>query len=94
MSVLGTRLDFDEALDKFRSHDIDDDSDARDAFATGGAAGRGVAFHAVCTLGDATVAVVAFPSDDREAERFMYPEDGSLKMSAAIPRVEGTAQPR
>ena len=44
--------------------------------------------EAVCTLGDATVAIVAFPSDDREAELLMYPSDGDVKMGAAIPRVK------
>jgi hypothetical protein len=72
--------------------DGDGDSHARDTFDEGCRAGRGVSLEAVCTLGDATVAIVAFPSDDREAELLMYPSDGGVKMSAAIPRVEGTAR--
>jgi hypothetical protein len=68
------------------------DAEARTIFEKGCRAGRGVSFEAVCTLGNETVAVVAFPRDDREAELLRYPYDGSLKMSAAIPRVEGTVR--
>jgi len=41
---------------------------------------------AVCTLGDVTCAVISYPTDDREAELLMFPSDGGLKMSVAVPR--------
>src|SRR4051812_47522423 len=121
MSVPGTRLEFDEALSRFRAflrsqgwptaivwaragdvirdssevisivrRQSGSDSEARRTFEDGLGGGLGVSFEAVCTLGDETVAVVAFPADSREAELLMYPPDGSLRMSAAMPRVEGT----
>jgi hypothetical protein len=123
MSVLGQRLEFDEALSRFRAflgsqgwpteivwaragdvirdssevvsivrRESGADSEARKTFEDGLGVGLGVSFEAVCTLADETVAVVAFPADSREAELLMYPSDGGLKMSAAMPRVEGTSR--
>jgi hypothetical protein len=65
---------------------------AERVFASARAAGLGVAMEAVCTLGDATCAVVAWPRDRDEASREPYPPDGGLKLSAATPRLEGTAR--
>jgi hypothetical protein len=72
--------------------DVDGQSEARSTYEQGRRAGLGVSLEAVCTLGDAAVVTVAYPSDDREAELLMYPSDGGLKMCAAIPRIEGTAR--
>jgi hypothetical protein len=51
--------------------------------------GLGVCFDAICTINGATCATVLSPADAREAELSMYPSDGGLKMSVAIPRTEG-----
>jgi hypothetical protein len=55
----------------------------------GGEPAWGVMLDAHCTIGPLTCASVGFPSDQDEAERLMYPSDGSLKLSVAVPRVEG-----
>jgi hypothetical protein len=72
----------------------DDDGAARAerVFASARAAGLGVALDAVCTLGEATCAVVAWPLDPEEAVRAHYPADGGLKLSVATTRLEGTAR--
>jgi hypothetical protein len=54
--------------------------------------GLGVCFVAICTIGGNTCATVLWPADAREAELSMYPSDGGLKMSVAIPRTEGQLQ--
>ena len=72
--------------------DGDAAGEARGIYEQGCRAGLGVALEAVCTLGDAAVATVSYPADEREAELLMYPSNGGLKMSAAIPRVEGTVR--
>jgi hypothetical protein len=51
--------------------------------------GLGVCFDAVCAIGETTCATVLWPVDPREAELLMYPSDGGLKMSVAVPRTEG-----
>lgn len=51
--------------------------------------GLGVWLDAVCTVNGTTCARVLSPADAREAELSMYPSDGGLKMSVAIPRTEG-----
>ena len=51
--------------------------------------GLGVCFDAVCTIGDTTYATVLWPADARDAELMMYPSDGGLKLSVAVPRTEG-----
>jgi hypothetical protein len=43
----------------------------------------------ICTLDDATCAVITFPSDPADAELLMYPADGGLKLSVALPRIAG-----
>jgi hypothetical protein len=49
----------------------------------------GVCFDAVCTVGDATCAIVLSPADALDAELQMYPSDGGLKLSVAMLRTEG-----
>ena len=51
--------------------------------------GLGVCFDAVCTIGETTYATVLWPLDARDAELLMYPSDGGLKLSVAVPRMEG-----
>jgi hypothetical protein len=51
--------------------------------------GLGVCLDAVCTIGDTTYATVLWPADARAAELLMYPSDGGLKLSVAVPRTEG-----
>src|SRR5579871_2095664 len=46
--------------------------EARAAYEEGRRAGLGVAFEAVCTLGDAAVSTVSYPADERDAELLMY----------------------
>jgi hypothetical protein len=73
-------------------HDGDAAVEARGTYEKGCQVGLGVALEAVGTLGDAAVATVSYPSDERDAELLMYPSNGGLKMSAAIPRVEVTVR--
>ena len=54
--------------------------------------GLGVLLEAICTLGDATCAIVSYPVDEREAELLMFPSDGGLKLSVAVPRIESVAR--
>jgi hypothetical protein len=49
----------------------------------------GVCFDAVCTIGATTCAMVLSPAHALDAELQMYPADGGLKLSVAIPRTEG-----
>jgi hypothetical protein len=51
--------------------------------------GLGVCFDAICTINGTTCATVLWPADAREAELSMYPSNGGLKMSVAVPRTEG-----
>ena len=51
--------------------------------------GLGVCFDAICTIGDTTYATVLWPADARDAELLLYPSDGGLKLSVAVPRTEG-----
>ena len=74
-----------------RPADGDGSAEAEAAHEIGRHRNLGVSMQAICTLGDATCATVSYPSDEREAELLMYPSDGSLKLSAALPRTEGTA---
>lgn len=46
--------------------------------------GLGVCLEAVRLIGSSTFAVVLYPRDSEEAERLMYPPNGSLKLSVAI----------
>jgi hypothetical protein len=123
MTVLAGRLDFDDAVSRFRAflhsqgwptqiiwmkpgdiilrtseavvichRDVDGESGAIEIFEDASQRALGVSLDAVCTLGDATVAIVDFPSDGREAELLMYPADGGLKMRIAIPRLEGAVR--
>lgn len=54
----------------------------------------GVTMEAICTLDDSTCAVITFPSDALDAELLMYPADGGLKLSVAIPRIAGVLTSR
>jgi hypothetical protein len=63
--------------------------DARNRYDLGRRAGLGVMLEAHCTIGSLTCASVGFPRDEGEAERLMYPSDGSLKLGVAVRRVEG-----
>ena len=58
------------------------------SYEQGRSANLGVSLEAVCTFDGATCAIVGYPADEREAELLMYPSDGSLKFSAALPRTE------
>ena len=49
----------------------------------------GVLLEAVCTLAGRSCATVCAPSEAAEAEYLMYPSDGGLKLSVAVPRTEG-----
>ena len=49
----------------------------------------GICFDAVCTVGQTTCAMVLSPADALDAELQMYPSDGGLKLSVAMPRPEG-----
>jgi hypothetical protein len=71
-----------------REPDGDGCGDAMASYEQGRRANLGVSFEAVCTFGGATCAIVGYPADAREAELLMYPSDGSLKLSAALPRTE------
>ena len=61
-------------------------ADAQRCYEVGRGRCLGVLMDAVCTLGDVTCAVISYPTDDREAELLMFPSDGGLKMSVAVPR--------
>lgn len=63
--------------------------DAKVDYDLGQRAGLGVLLEARCTLGNLTSACVCYPQDEREAELLLYPSDGSLKLSVAVPKVEG-----
>jgi hypothetical protein len=67
----------------------DGEHDCQRAYERGRTRGLGVALEAVCTLGDRSCVIVSCPTDEREAELLMYPADGGLKLSAALPRIEG-----
>lgn len=54
--------------------------------------GLGVSMEAVCTSDGRTCAIIAAPKDNEEAERLMYPENGSLKLCVAVPRLEGISR--
>jgi len=71
-----------------RKPDGDGSGDAMAAYERGRWANLGVSLEAVCTLDGATCAIVGYPADEREAELLMYPSNGSLKLSAALPRTE------
>jgi len=71
-----------------RTPDGDGRGDAMTAYEHGRRANLGVSLEAVCTLDGATCAIVGCPADEREAEVLMYPSDGSLKLSVALPRTE------
>ena len=45
--------------------------------------GFGVCLYAVRAVGGSSFAVVEYPRDSDEAERLMYPSDGTLKLSVA-----------
>lgn len=64
-------------------------SEAEREFEVGRHKGRGVLLDALCTFQGGTCATVSYPSDSDEAERLMYPSNGGLKMSVAVPRAEG-----
>jgi hypothetical protein len=66
----------------------DGSADAETSYERGHRANLGVSLEAVCTLDGSTCAFVDFPADEREAELLMYPSDGSVKFSAAMPRTE------
>lgn len=51
--------------------------------------GLGVCLDAICTINGTTCATVLWPADAREAELSMYPSNGGLKMSVAVPPTEG-----
>jgi hypothetical protein len=72
----------------------DREAEARGRYEIGQERRLGVLLHAICTLGGASCAVVSFPEDERESERLMFPSDGSLKLSVAVPREEGEATAR
>jgi hypothetical protein len=76
----------------YRQTDTEGEGDAEREYDLGRRKGLGVLLDAVCTLGDWTCAMVLHPTDEREAELLMYPSDGSLKLSAALPRTEGIAR--
>jgi hypothetical protein len=82
----------DPGLAIFLQGDDDGAARAERVFEAARAAGLGVAMEAVCTLGAATCAVIAWPRDPEEAARALYPADGGLKLGAATPRLEGTAR--
>lgn len=50
--------------------------------------GLGVCLYAIRKTGSSSLAVVENPRDSDEAERFMYPLDGGLKLSVAVRRSE------
>jgi hypothetical protein len=75
-----------------RSEQADGEKGAQRKYEIGRRRGLGVLLEAICTLGDATCAIVAYPVDEREAELLMYPSDGGLKLSVAVPRIEGVAR--
>jgi len=64
---------------------------ARESYESGMAQNRGVLFSTVCEMKDATCCFVWFPKDQDEAERYLMPADGSLKMSVRTdsPRIRG-----
>jgi hypothetical protein len=49
----------------------------------------GVLLEGVCTLSGRSCAIICSPSDAVEAEYLMYPSDGGIKLSVAVPRTEG-----
>lgn len=75
-----------------RSEQGDGEENAQRKYEIGLRKGLGVLLEAICTLGDATCAIVSYPVDQREAELLMYPSHGGLKLSAALPRIEGVAR--
>ena len=64
---------------------------ARESYELGMSQKRGVLFSTLCELTDATCCFVWFPKDREEAERYLMPADGSLKMSVRTesPRIRG-----
>jgi hypothetical protein len=69
----------------------DHESQAEKEYDAAGHRRLGVCFDAVCTIDETTCAMVLAPADALDAELQMYPSDGGLKLSAAMPRSEGRA---
>jgi hypothetical protein len=78
-----------EGITVFASADGDGSADARLAHEEGWRRALGVLFHGICVIGDATCATVAYPANPLDAELKMYPSEGGLKMSVAVPRADG-----
>jgi hypothetical protein len=64
-------------------------TEARRHYEVGRQVGLGVLLDAKCILAGLTCASVEYPIDEDEAERLMYPSDGSLKLGVPVRRTEG-----